>query len=90
MDFGAARDGTLVDRSRERLVASDVPVITARKTLLRLAAALERGIEPPQAADGDLYRVRAIAAVSRDAGFDEFLAAHRAAVTSPAPARIER
>jgi hypothetical protein len=56
--------GRMVDRSRERLIPTDVPVITARQILLDLAKALEDGIEPAQAADGDLYRVRAIAAVS--------------------------
>ncbi len=79
------RHGGIVDRSRERLVASDIAVITARKILLRLATALEQGIEPPQAEDGDLYRVRAIAAVSADAELDEFLAAHRDAINLPSP-----
>ncbi len=37
------------------------------------------------AAHGDLYRFRAIAAVSDHAEFDDFLAAHRDAVPSPSP-----
>ena len=65
--------GRIVDRSRERLIPTDVPVITARKILLNLAKALEDGIEPPQAARGDLYRVRAVAAVTGHAELDPFL-----------------
>ena len=80
-----ARHGGIADRSRERLVGSDTPVITARKILLRLAAALEAGIEPPQATESDLYRVRAIATVSGHTEFDDFLAAHHDAVTAPSP-----
>ena len=65
--------GRLVDRSRERLVPTDIPVITARRILLDLAKALEDGIEPVQAADGDLYRVRAIAAVTEHPELAGFL-----------------
>jgi phenylpropionate dioxygenase-like ring-hydroxylating dioxygenase large terminal subunit len=78
-----ARHGAIADRTRERLVASDTPVITARRILLRLAAALENGVEPPQPGNGDLYRVRAIAALSPHADLDSFLAAHRSEVTVP-------
>ena len=65
--------GRMVDRSRERLIPTDVPVITARRILLDLAKALEDGIEPAQAADGDLYRVRAIAAVTEHPELAGFL-----------------
>ena len=65
--------GRLVDRSRERLGPTDIPVITARRILLDLAKALEDGIEPVQAADGDLYRVRAIAAVTEHPELAGFL-----------------
>lgn len=67
------RNGGLVDRSRERLVSSDVPVITARKQLLKLLKDMENGIDPPQASRPDLYQVRAMADVSLHAVFDELL-----------------
>jgi len=63
----------MADRSRERLIPTDVPVITARRILLDLAKALEDGIEPAQATNGDLYRVRALAAVTGHAELDPFL-----------------
>lgn len=74
------RPGGLVDRSRERLVASDVPVITARKILLKLARDMENGIEPPQAGNPELYKVRALAGLSQEAQFANFLAARRAEI----------
>jgi len=77
LSIPGVRQGGLVDRSRERLVASDVPVITARKILLKLARDLEAGIEPPQPGDSDLYKVRAIAALSQHDDFEAFLSAHR-------------
>lgn len=80
------RRGAISDRSRERLVASDLPAITARKILLGLAEALENGIEPPQPGDGDLYRVRAIAAASSHADLEDFLEAFRAPITVSPPA----
>lgn len=81
-----AGPGAFSDRTREWLVASDAPVITARKILLGLAEALEKGIEPPQPGDGDLYRVRAIAAVSTHASLDDFLEAYREPITVAPPA----
>ncbi len=72
-----ARVGGLVDRSRERLVASDVPVITARKILLRMIGDLENGVEPTQPLEPEIYKVRAIAALSEHAEFDGFLMENR-------------
>ena len=70
------RPGGLVDRSRERLVASDVPVITARKTLLKMIDDLEKGIEPPQISNPGVYNVHGTAILSRHAEFDGFLREH--------------
>lgn len=75
-----ARVGSIADRSRERLVAADVPVITARKILLRMIKDLEAGIEPAQPHAGDVYKVRAIAAVSAHADFETFLEKHHAEI----------
>ncbi|MGE3246981.1 MAG: hypothetical protein AB7J19_11710, partial [Beijerinckiaceae bacterium] len=78
LSIPGVRPGGLVDRSRERLVSSDVPVITARKILLKLARDLENGIEPPQALQPELYNVRAIADVSVHADFEGLLGERRA------------
>ncbi|MBT3553628.1 MAG: Rieske 2Fe-2S domain-containing protein [Rhodospirillaceae bacterium] len=77
--------GSIVDRSRERLVASDVPVITARRILLDLARALEAGIEPTQAGQGDLYAVRSLAATSPHREFEPFLDAFHTRVMTLQP-----
>lgn len=73
--FGLAR-GRIVDRSREMLVPSDLPVITARKSILNLARNLQKGIEPRQPHQGGLYDVLSMSALSPEAGFEEFVAAH--------------
>lgn len=70
------RPGGFVDRSRERLVASDVAVITARKTLLKMVADLENGIDPPQVANPSVYKVHGTAILSKHAEFDAFLREH--------------
>lgn len=70
------RPGALVDRSRERLVASDVPVVTARRILLRMIDDLEKGIEPAQASNPAAYRVHGTAVLSRQADFMSFLREH--------------
>ena len=52
--------GHIYDRSKEHLGAADVPVIVLRRTLLRLARDLQRGIEPHAASHPEAYRVRAL------------------------------
>ncbi len=71
----------IVDRSEERLVKSDLPIMAARRMLMRLAKDLTQGIEPAAAAHADSYGVRGIAKLSPIADFDEFMAAHADTMT---------
>jgi hypothetical protein len=66
----------IVDRSEERLVKSDLPIMTARRMLTKLAKDLMQGVEPKAAASADQYGVRGIAKLSPIADFDEFMQAH--------------
>lgn len=75
----------IVDPSWESLVASDVPVITAGRLPLDLARAREAGIEPTQAAQGDLYQVRPLAATSPHREFEPFLDVFHARVMTLQP-----
>jgi phenylpropionate dioxygenase-like ring-hydroxylating dioxygenase large terminal subunit len=65
----------IVDRAREHLVASDLPVSTARRKLVNMAADMQKGTEPTAPQYPDSYQVRAMAKVSPIADFEEFLAA---------------
>jgi phthalate 4,5-dioxygenase len=62
----------LVDRAREHLVASDMPVIAARRKLVRMAQDARKGIDPAAAQRPESYQVRALARLSPIADFDEF------------------
>ena len=55
--------GPVVDRSAEHLGTTDAAVIAFRRRLLRLALALQEGVEPAEAANGDWYRVRSASAL---------------------------
>jgi phenylpropionate dioxygenase-like ring-hydroxylating dioxygenase large terminal subunit len=68
--------GRLVDRTREMLVPSDLPVITARRMLVKLARDLQKGIEPELPWQARRFRARSTSAVSAEAEFDDFLKAH--------------
>lgn len=70
--------GMIVDRSRELLVASDLPVITARRKLLKLARDMRDGKEPELPHHPAHYAVRSAAAVTPEGEFDAFLKAHTA------------
>jgi hypothetical protein len=63
----------IVDRSREHLVASDLPGVTARRLLIKMATDLQSGIEPYAAQHAEVYRVRAIDGLTTIGDFDEFL-----------------
>lgn len=67
--------GRIVDRSRELLVASDAPVITARRILIKMAKDLQKGVEPTQPDDGSLYTALSMSALAPQAEFDDFLSA---------------
>jgi phthalate 4,5-dioxygenase len=64
----------IVDRSQEHLVASDGPVIAARRKLVKIAKDLRNGIEPVAVANPDSYQVRGMAKISEIADFEEFMA----------------
>jgi phthalate 4,5-dioxygenase oxygenase subunit len=68
--------GKIVDRSREMVVPSDMPVITARRILLNMAKDLQKGIEPTQPQRGELYEPLSMSALAPEAEFDAFLEAH--------------
>ncbi|MEX2490218.1 MAG: Rieske 2Fe-2S domain-containing protein [Nitrospirales bacterium] len=48
------------DRAREHLVSSDTAIIQVRKRLIKSCRELQEGIEPPEAHDGEAYRVRSL------------------------------
>ncbi|MBT5177679.1 MAG: hypothetical protein HOL97_01830, partial [Rhodospirillaceae bacterium] len=71
--------GKIADRSREYLMTADVPVITFRKIIIKMAMDLaDKGIRPKAADDGSLYNVRAISAVTEIETFEELLEIHGA------------
>jgi hypothetical protein len=64
--------GPMVDRTRERLGTSDAAIISMRKLLLQEVRALQQGVEPSPARNGDAYWVRSASAVlKRDVEFQE-------------------
>jgi phthalate 4,5-dioxygenase len=64
--------GPLVDRSKERLGASDAGIIAMRKLLLDEIRALGQGQEPASAHQGDAYWIRSCSTLlKRDVAFDE-------------------
>ncbi len=64
--------GPIVDRTRERLGASDTAIIAMRKLLLQEVRALQQGLEPFPAKHGDVYWVRSASTVlKRDIDFEE-------------------
>ncbi len=70
--------GAIPDRSQEHLGSSDLAVIAARRTLLKAAKDLQKGIEPYAATHGEVYHVRGLDAVEPDAELDAVLAKHQA------------
>lgn len=71
--FDGGRPG-IVDRTREHLVASDAPVIAARRVITKMANDLVKGIEPNAPGNPDAYMVRAAAVITPISDFEEFLA----------------
>jgi hypothetical protein len=65
--------GKMVDRSKEYLISADIPVITARRRLIKLAADLQDGIEPESLAHPEAYGVRTISPTTGIADFDTLL-----------------
>ena len=66
--------GAIVDRTQERLGASDAAIIAMRRLLTDEIRALERGQEPAAAHCGDVYWIRSCSAVlKRDVAFEDGL-----------------
>jgi hypothetical protein len=65
--------GSIVDRSREHLGASDIPVIAARRLLIKMARDLEKGVEPACVQNVDAYFIRAWQVISSIDNFEELL-----------------
>ena len=68
--------GPIYDRTQEHLGTADTAIIAARRTLMRLARELQRGIEPYSPHHGEIYAVRSIDTTDREADFGRFLDAH--------------
>jgi phenylpropionate dioxygenase-like ring-hydroxylating dioxygenase large terminal subunit len=66
--------GPIYDRTQEHLGTTDVGVVALRKILIRAVRQLQEGIEPPQASNGAIYRVRAPELkAGRDVSFDQLV-----------------
>jgi hypothetical protein len=65
--------GRIVDRRKEHLGSSDLPIIVMRQILLRMVRALEQGIEPYAASHGDIYRVRPLCVDDPEGNFQRLL-----------------
>lgn len=70
------KDQGIIDRTGEHLVSSDRAIVTARRTLIKMARALEEGIEPVALSDPELFAARAISKVSPHDNFDDLLEEH--------------
>jgi phthalate 4,5-dioxygenase len=57
--------GPVTKREFEHLGTTDLAVIATRRVLIRAAEQLQRGIEPREAANGSVYRVRSLSHVLR-------------------------
>jgi phenylpropionate dioxygenase-like ring-hydroxylating dioxygenase large terminal subunit len=73
--------GPVCDRTREHLGSSDLGVIAARRRIMSAAEALEEGVEPFAARNGDVFHVRSVAqTLRRDQNYDEAPEVRQAAV----------
>jgi phthalate 4,5-dioxygenase len=79
-----------VDRAREHLVASDMPVIAARRKLVKMAQDARKGIDPAAVQHPESYQVRGLAKLSSIADFEEFYASVRPELEATYLAPLER
>jgi phenylpropionate dioxygenase-like ring-hydroxylating dioxygenase large terminal subunit len=69
--------GPISDRVREHLGSSDTGVIATRRRIMRQAQALQRGVEPPQTAAPEVYRLRSLAMLAeRSVAWEELMQLH--------------
>jgi phthalate 4,5-dioxygenase oxygenase subunit len=69
--------GPIYDRRKEHLGTADTAVIAARRILLRNIRRLQEGVEPFAAHHGDIYRVRALDAVTKADNLEDVLTEFR-------------
>ncbi len=67
--------GAVYDRRQEHLASADLAIIAARRRLLQAVRDLQQGIEPYAASHGELYRVRALDAITQDEEMDTLIQA---------------
>jgi phthalate 4,5-dioxygenase oxygenase subunit len=75
----------IVDRTKERLMGSDIAIVTARRKLLAMVKDLQQGIEPAAASDVTHYTARAISSISATGSLDQYLSEYEA----PQPSHAE-
>src|SRR5581483_1977761 len=76
--------GPIYDRRQEHLATADIAIIAARQRLLQAVRDLQRGQEPYAASHGEIYRVRALDAVTAHEDFNALLAAMEERMHAPA------
>ena len=72
--------GAVMDRTREHLGTADGAVILYRRQLIKMARALQQGIEPFQPSHGEVFRVRALDTVDMDGNLATMMGRHEAEV----------
>jgi hypothetical protein len=80
--------GPIYDRTREHLGTTDSAIIFWRRYLLRLAADLERGIEPPMLENPDQFRALPLEATLPEGQFANVWQAHHENYLRGAPVRV--
>jgi hypothetical protein len=78
--------GYICDRTEEHLGTTDVAVIAARRGLIDMAQALQKGVEPLCATNAEAYRLRALDILSPQEHLAPLLDAHREEITVTLPA----
>ncbi|WP_051215299.1 Rieske 2Fe-2S domain-containing protein [Granulicoccus phenolivorans] len=81
-------DPGIVDRSGEHLVSADRAVVAARRILLNMVDALQKGTEPAAVQDPNSFRVRAISKLTPIDTFDKFVEVYGAEFVPPASVEL--
>jgi phthalate 4,5-dioxygenase oxygenase subunit len=66
----------IMDRTKERLGTADLAIIVARRTLLRMARELQKGIEPTAPHEPEAYAVRQLDVTSPEGSFENLARDH--------------
>ncbi len=76
------RGGRTVDRTREHLGISDTGVVEFRRSMLKAASDLQKGIEPEAASDGKGYKYRSLVKILKKS--EDFFEVTKEEIKSPA------